>query len=334
MIPRETIARILDAANIVEVVGEYVSLHRRGSNYMGLCPFHNEKTPSFSVSPAKGMCYCFGCHTGGDSLKFLMASQQMTYVEAVKYLGKKYNIPVEERELTPEEKLAQSERETLIMVNQWAEKHFINNLYNTTEGKSVGLAYFYDRGFSDATIKKFRLGYALDQSSALYKEAVKQGFSRESLFSTGLCASDKHDGGFDKYKGRTIFPIVNLAGNVIAFGGRTLKNEAAKYINSPENSVYKKTNELYGLYQARNAIAKHGKCFLVEGYADVISMSQSGIENVVASCGTALTPEQAHLIHRFTDNVTLLYDGDNAGRKSALRGVDILLSEGLNVKVL
>ena len=334
MIDKATVAQILDSANIVEVVSDFVSLKRRGSGFVGLCPFHNEKTPSFSVSPARNYCHCFSCGKGGSPVGFMMELEQMSYVEALKYLAQKYHIEVHERELTDKEREEQTERESMLVINEAAGKHFEDNLYNTPDGKEIGLTYFAERGFSAATIKKFRLGYSLDKRNDLYSTLVKQGYNPKYLISTGLCIDDNHGGGFDRFKGRAMFPVMNVSGKIIAFGGRTLKNEPAKYVNSPESVIFKKSRELYGLFQAKQAIVKKGKCFLVEGYADVISMHQAGFDNTVASSGTSLTEGQISMIHRFTENVTVLYDGDAAGIKASLRSIDLLLNEGLNIKVL
>lgn len=334
MIDKSTVAQILDAADIVEVVSDFVSLKRRGANFIGLCPFHNEKTPSFSVSKAKGICKCFSCGKGGSPVNFIMEHEQLSYYEALKYLAKKYHIEIKERELTDEEREVQSERESMLIINEFASKFFEQQLHDTTEGRDIGLSYFYERGFSDVTIKKFQLGYSPESRDALYKSAVEKGYNKKFLFSTGLCMENFQGTGTDRFRGRVMFPVLNVAGKVIAFGGRTLKKDLAKYVNSPESPVYKKSNELYGLYQAKQAIVKKEKCFLVEGYTDVISMHQAGIENVVASSGTSLTEGQIRLIHRFTDNVTVLYDGDPAGIKASLRGIDLLLAEGLNIKVM
>lgn len=334
MIDKATIDRILDAADIVDVVSDFVSLKRRGSNFVGLCPFHHEKTPSFSVSPSRGLCHCFGCGKGGSPVSFIMEIEQLSYVEAMKWLAKKYNIEVQEREMTDKERQEQGARESMFIVNETAAGLFEENLNTHPDGQQIGLAYFRERGFNDNMIKRFRLGYALDNRTALYDALTKKGYNRDIIISTGLCVDDNHGGGFDRFKGRAIFPVVNIAGKVVAFGGRTLRNEPAKYINSPESQIYRKSNELYGMYQAKSAIVKKGKCFLVEGYADVISMHQCGFDNTVASSGTSLTENQIRLIHRFTENVTVLYDGDTAGIKAALRGIDMLLAEGLNIKVL
>ena len=336
MIDRETVDRILDTADIVDVVSDFVSLRRSGANFKGLCPFHDEKTPSFMVSPAKQICHCFGCGKGGSPVNFVMEHEQMTYVEALRYLAKKYNIEIHEKELTNEEKAAQTERESMLVVNEFAAQWFEDQLLNTQEGKDIGLSYFYERGFNDATIKKFHLGYSPQDSKALYTAATGKGYNKQHLFNVGLCIDDRRGGGFDRFHGRVMFPVMNIAGKIIAFGGRTLKKtkDIAKYFNSPESTVYVKNRELYGLFQAKRAIVKEDKCFLVEGYTDVISMHQAGIENVVASSGTSLTEGQIRAIHRFTTNVTVLYDGDSAGIKASLRGIDMLLAEGLNIKVL
>lgn len=335
MIDRQTVQQILDAVDIVDVVSDFVTLKRRGANYVGLCPFHNEKTPSFSVSRSKGICKCFSCSKGGSAVNFIMEHEQISYYEALKYLAKKYHIEVKERELTPEEVAAQSKRESMLNVNEAALAVFEHDLHDTTEGHDVGLSYFLERGMNEESIKKFHLGYSLDSKDALFKALIGKGFDKQYVFETGLCTPSQYgSGGFDRFKGRVMFPVFNLAGKVIAFGGRTLKNDPAKYVNSPESEIYKKSRELYGMFQAKHAIAKLDKCFLVEGYMDVISMVQSGIENVVASSGTSLTEGQIRMIHRFTNNVTVLYDGDSAGIKAAIRGIDMLLAEGLNIKIL
>ncbi len=336
MIDRETVDRILDTADIVDVVSDFVSLRRSGANFKGLCPFHDEKTPSFMVSPAKQICHCFGCGKGGSPVNFVMEHEQMSYVEALRYLAKKYNIEIHEKELTSEEKAAQTEREAMLVVNEFAAQWFEDQLYGTQEGKDIGLSYFYERGFNDATIKKFHLGYSPQDSKALYTAATGKGYNKQNLFNVGLCIDDRRGGGFDRFHGRVMFPVMNIAGKIIAFGGRTLKKtkDIAKYFNSPESAVYVKNRELYGLFQSKRAIVKEDKCFLVEGYTDVISLHQAGVENVVASSGTSLTEGQIRAIHRFTTNVTVLYDGDSAGIKASLRGIDMLLAEGLNIKVL
>lgn len=336
MIDRETVDRILDTADIVDVVSDFVSLRRSGANFKGLCPFHDEKTPSFMVSPAKQICHCFGCGKGGSPVNFVMEHEQMSYVEALRYLAKKYNIEIHEKELTNEEKAAQTERESMLVINDFAAQWFEDQLFNSQEGKDVGLSYFYERGFNDATIKKFHLGYSPQDSKAFYTAAIGKGYNKKYLFDVGLCIDDRRGEGFDRFHGRVMFPVMNIAGKIIAFGGRTLKKtkDIAKYFNSPESTVYVKNRELYGLFQSKRAIVKEDKCFLVEGYTDVISMHQAGIENVVASSGTSLTEGQIRAIHRFTTNVTVLYDGDSAGIKASLRGIDMLLAEGLNIKVL
>ncbi len=336
MIDRHTVDQIIQAANIVEVVSDFVNLHRRGANYVGLCPFHNEKTPSFYVTPSKGFCHCFGCGKGGTPVNFIMEHEQISYYEALKYLAKKYHIEIHERELTPAEIEAQSEREGMLVVNEFARTFFEDQLHNTPEGRDVGLAYFRERGFTDETIKKFHLGYSPQNRSALYDAAVEKGYSKNLLFGVGLSINDNHGGGFDRFRDRVIFPVYNVAGKVVAFGGRIMRQvkNTGKYLNSPESVIYSKKHELYGLFHAKHAIIKQAKCFLVEGYTDVISMHQAGIENVVASSGTSLTTEQTRLIHRFTENVTILYDGDSAGIHASLRGINMLLAEGLNIKVL
>lgn len=336
MIDKATIDKIMDAANIVDVVSEFVTLRKAGVNYKGLCPFHNEKTPSFVVSPSKGYCHCFSCGKGGNAVGFIMEHEQMTYPEALRWLAKKYNIEIHERELTDEEKREQSERESLFIVNDWALHYFQDNLFNTGQGQAIGLQYFRSRGFRDDTISRFQLGYALPERDALARAAVAKGFKEEFLITTGLCYR-RDDGRLqDRYAGRVIFPVHTVTGRVVAFGGRILENnkKLAKYVNSPESLIYHKSNELYGIYQAKHAITKQDRCYLVEGYIDVTSMHQSGVENVVASSGTSLTTGQIRLIHRFTNNITVLYDGDSAGIHASIRGIDMLLAEGMNVKVL
>ncbi len=333
-IDRETVQRILDTADIVEVVSDFVSLRRRGNGYIGLCPFHNERTPSFSVSKSKNICKCFSCGKGGSPVNFIMEIEQMNYYEALKFLAKKYNIEIKEYEMSSEEKERESERESLFAVNDFALKHFEENLYNTPDGRDIGLSYFLERGLSEASIKKFRLGYALEGRNILLDAATKAGYQEKFLIESGLCIKTDQGKVYDRFKGRVIFPVFSISGKTVAFGGRTLKKDMAKYVNSPESVIYHKSNQLYGLYQAKPAIVKADKCILVEGYMDVISMSQSGVENVVASSGTSLTEGQIRLIHRFTENVTVIYDGDAAGIKASLRGIDMLLSEGLNIKVL
>ncbi|MCM1021554.1 MAG: DNA primase [Muribaculum sp.] len=333
-IDRETVQRILDTADIVEVVSDFVSLKRRGTSYLGLCPFHNERTPSFSVSKAKNICKCFSCGKGGSPVNFIMEHEHMTYQEALRYLAKKYGIEIKEHEMTSQEKERESQRASLLAVNDFALRHFEHNLFNTDDGREIGLSYFRERGLSDASIKKFRLGYASEKSTELFNAAIEKGFKEENLVTAGLCVKTDNGRIYDRFKGRVIYPVFSLSGKTIAFGGRTLKKDVAKYVNSPESVIYSKSNELYGIYQAKSAIAKMNKCILVEGYMDVISMHQSGVENVVASSGTSLTEGQIRLIHRFAENVTVIYDGDAAGIKASLRGIDMLLAEGLNIKVL
>jgi DNA primase len=337
MIDQLTIEKILDAANIVDVVSEFVTLRRRGVNFVGLCPFHNEKTPSFYVSPSKGICKCFSCGKGGNAIHFLMEHEQMSYWDAAKWLARKYGVPYSERELTDSEKALQNERESMFITNQFADDFFKQQLLNTERGRAIGLAYFRKRGFRDDIIDKFHLGYCPDSPDALATAAIAKGYTRDNLVKTGLCYERENDGALrDRFHGRVIFPVHSLAGKIVAFGGRIMNAGAkvAKYVNSPESIIYSKSRELYGLYQAKQAIVRKDRCFLVEGYADVISMFQSGVENVVASSGTSLTPGQIRLIHRFTNNITVLYDGDKAGIKASLRGIDMLLAEGMNVKVL
>ena len=336
MIDQATIYRILDAAQILEVVSDFVTLRKRGVNYVGLCPFHNEKTPSFSVSPSKGLCKCFSCGKGGNAVHFIMEHEQMSYPEALRYLAKKYNIEIKERELTNEEKEVQSNRESMFIVNNFARDYFQNILKNHIDGRSIGLAYFRQRGFRDDIIDKFQLGFSTEGRDALAQEALRKGFKQEFLVKTGLCYETDDHKLRDRFWGRVMFPVHTLSGKVVAFGGRVLSTEnkkLAKYVNSPESEIYHKSNELYGIYFAKQAIVKQDRCFPVEGYTDVISMHQSGVENVVASSGTSLTPGQIRLIHRFTNNITVLYDGDMAGIKASIRGIDMLLEEGMNIKV-
>ena len=337
MIDQLTIEKILDAANIVDVVSEFVTLRKRGVNYVGLCPFHNEKTPSFYVSPSKGICKCFSCGKGGNAIHFLMEHEQMSFQDAAEWLANKYGIPFRKREMTDSEKALQNERESMFITNQFALDFFKNTLLNTEKGRAVGLAYFRKRGFRDDTLDKFFLGYCPEEPDALARAALAKGFTKENLIKTGLCYERENDGQLrDRFHGRVIFPVHSLSGKVVAFGGRIMSSDAkvAKYVNSPESIIYSKSRELYGLYQAKQSIVRKDRCFLVEGYADVISMHQSGVENVVASSGTSLTEGQIRLIHRFTNNITVLYDGDKAGIKASLRGIDMLLAEGMNVKVL
>jgi DNA primase len=326
----------MDAADIVDVVKEFVTLRKAGVNYKGLCPFHDEKTPSFVVSPAKQLCKCFSCRKGGNAVHFVMEHEQMSYPEALKWLAKKYGIEVKERELSDEEKVAATARESMFVVNEWARDYFSDILHNNVDGISFGKAYFRQRGFRDDIIKKFQLGFALPGRDVMSKTALSKGFSAEYLEKTGLSFKTEDGRLLDRYHGRVIFPVHTVSGRVVAFGGRILTSDKklAKYVNSPESEIYSKSRELYGLYFAKSAIVKHNRCYLVEGYTDVISMHQSGIENVVASSGTSLTSGQVRLIHRFTDNITVLYDGDSAGIKASLRGIDMLLAEGLKVNVL
>ncbi len=336
MIDQPTIDRILDAANIVDVVSEFVTLRKRGVNYVGLCPFHDDKSPSFYVSPAKNICKCFACGEGGTAVHFIMKHEQIGYFDALRFLAKKYNIEIAERELSDEEKRVRSDRESMFIVNAWAQQYFSQMLHEHVEGKTVGMRYFIERGFREDTIRKFQLGYSLDQWDALYQQALRKGYKKEYLEKTGLVIAYENGNVNDRFRGRVIFPVHSLSGKVVAFGGRVLKKgeKTAKYVNSPESPIYHKSNELYGIYFAKQAIVKADRCYLVEGYTDVISMHQSGVENVVASSGTALTHGQIRLIHRFTNNITVLYDGDAAGIKAAIRGIDLLLDEGMNVKVV
>ena len=335
MIDHNTVQQILDTADIVDVVSDFVSLKRRGANWIGLCPFHNDRRPSFYVSRAKGICKCFACGEGGSAVNFIMKHEQLSYPEALRYLARKYHIEIHEKELTDDEKQAQSEREAMLMLNEWACDYFEKQLHETQAGQDIGLSYFKERGFNDATIREFRLGYSSEGYADFYKAAVAQGFNPQLLFDVGLCIPDER-GGHDRFRGRVMFPIMNIAGKVIAFGGRTLKKDKniAKYVNSPESAIYSKRDVIYGLYQAKREISKQEKCFIVEGYADVISMHQAGFKNVIASSGTALTEGHIHAIRRFTSNVTEMFDGDEAGVKAAIRGVDMLLKEGLSIKVL
>ena len=346
MIDRATIDKILDATNIVDVVGEFVSLRKAGVNYKGLCPFHDDTTPSFMVSPAKNICHCFACGEGGNAVNFLMKHEQITYPEALRWLAKKYNIEIEEKELTPEEKQQQSERESMFIVNEWAMQYFQDILKNDPDGIAIGKQYFRSRGIRDDIVEKFNLGYALPQRDALAKAALKAGYREEFLVKTGLCVERKDQEGrrkedsplADRYSGRVIFPWLNVSGKVVAFGGRLLdsrtKGVQQKYVNSPDSEIYHKERELYGLFQAKKAIVKEDRVFMVEGYTDVIAMHQCGIENVVANSGTALSEFQIRILRRFTQNITLLYDGDEAGIHAAMRGTDMLLAAGMNIKVL
>lgn len=337
MIDQATIDRIVDAAQIVDIVSDFVTLKKRGVNFVGLCPFHSDKTPSFYVSPAKGLCKCFACGKGGNAVHFIMEHEQMSYPEALRYLAKKYGIEIKERELTSEEKQVQSERESMFVINNFARDYFQNILRNHVDGRSIGMAYFRQRGFRDDIIEKFQLGYCTESHDALAQEALRKGYKKEYLVKTGLCYETDDHRLRDRFWGRVIFPVHTLSGKVVAFGGRVLSSQTkgvkVKYVNSPESEIYHKSNELYGIFFAKQAIVKQDRCFLVEGYTDVISMHQAGIENVVASSGTALTPGQIRLIHRFTNNITVLYDGDMAGIKASIRGIDMLLEEGMNIKV-
>lgn len=336
MINQETIQRILDAVHIEEVVGEFVSLKKRGTNFIGCCPFHNEKTPSFVVSPAKGIYKCFGCGKAGDAVRFLMDHEHYTYPEALRYLAKKYNIHIEEEQLTKEQQERNSERDALFHVSEYAQKYFADLLYNDEMGSAIGLSYFHQRGLTDEIIKSFGLGYCKDQWSDFTDHALSQGFSQNVLDKTGLTILKENGKKFDRFRGRVMFPIYSISGRVLGFSGRILTKDkqAAKYVNSPDSEIYNKSRILYGLYQARTAITKADKCYLVEGNVDVVSMHQSGVCNTVASCGTSLTVEQIRLIKRYTTNVTVLYDGDSAGIKAALRAVNMLFEEGLHVRVV
>lgn len=338
MIDRATVERIKDAANIVEVVSEFVTLRRSGANYKGLCPFHNEKTPSFYVSPARGTCHCFGCGKGGNPISFIMEHEQMTYPEALRWLAQKYHIEIHEREQTDEEKREQSERESMFIVNEWVANYFSSLLHDDPDGIALGMQYFRSRGFRDDIIKKFRLGYDLNDRHALANTARSKGYNEDFLLKTGICYRNDRGELIDRYAGRVMFPWIGVSGKVVGFGGRLLdartKGVNQKYVNSPDSEIYHKDRELYGIYQAKKAIAKDDRVYMVEGYTDVISMHQCGIENVVANSGTALSLHQIHMLHRFTSNITLLYDGDAAGIHAALRGTDMLLSEGMNLKVL
>ena len=334
-IPRETVEQILQAAHIEEVVGEFVTLKKRGSNLWGNCPFHNEKTPSFSVNPARNIFKCFGCGKAGDSAKFLMEHEHFTYPEALRYLAKNYNIKIEEKQQTPEEIMQQSIREKMFNINEFADKYFVDTLWNTDEGKTIGLEYFRERGYFDPIIEKFHLGYSPAKWDAFTTHAKQNGYADELLEQIGFSIKGQK-GLYDRYHGRVMFPIHNLTGRVIGFGGRILTNDkkSPKYQNSPESEIYDKKQTLYGIYFAKNAIARQDECILVEGYFDVLRMHQIGIENVVASSGTSLTMEQIRLVKRYTKNITMLYDGDAAGQHAALRGTDMILSEGMNVRVV
>ena len=337
-IDKQTIEKIKDAANIVDVVSEFVTLRKSGSNYKGLCPFHNEKTPSFIVSPARGTCHCFGCGRGGNPIGFIMEHEQVTYPEALRWLAKKYHIEIHERELSDEERKEQSLRESMFIVNEWAATYFEDILHNHVDGVAIGMQYFRSRGFRDDIIRKFRLGFDLPDRQALAHAALQKGYQAQFLLSTGICYQNDHNELIDRYVNRVIFPWVGVSGKIVGFGGRVLdartKGVNQKYVNSPDSEIYHKDHELYGIYQAKRAIAKEDNVYMVEGYTDVISMHQCGIENVVANSGTALSVHQIQMLHRFTNNITLLYDGDAAGIHAALRGTDMLLLEGMNLKVL
>lgn len=338
MIDRPTVDRIMDAANIVDVISEFVSLRKAGTSFKGLCPFHDDRTPSFSVSPVKGVYKCFACGEAGNVVNFIMKHEQMTYPEALKWLARKYGIEVKERELTSEEKQLENERESMFLVNEWAADYFHETLKNHADGKAIGLRYFRDRGFRDDIIEKFRLGFCLSERQSFSSAALQAGYRKEYLVKTGLCFERDNGEIFDRFNGRVIFPWMSVSGKVTAFGGRLLdsrtKGVTQKYVNSPDSEIYHKERELYGIFQAKKTIAKLDLVYMVEGYTDVVSMHQCGIENVVANSGTALSTYQIKLLRRFTSNIVLLYDGDEAGQHAALRGTDMLLSEGMNVKVL
>jgi DNA primase len=335
VIDHSTIERILDAAQITDVVQEFLTLKKRGVNYLGLCPFHNEKTPSFTVSPAKGIFKCFGCGKGGNSVNFIMEHEHLTYPEALKWLAKKYHIEIEEKEITAEEIQKQNERESLLVVSQYASKIFKENLFTGHEGIAVGMSYFRERGFRDDVLRKFEVGYSNEKRDDFTKKALEAGYKKEYLTLSGLTI-EKENYLFDRFAGRVMFPIHSLSGQVLGFGGRIIKKDphSAKYVNTPETEIYHKSRIVYGIYQARQAISHNDRCYLVEGYTDVLSMHEAGIENVVASSGTALTQEQIRLVKRFTPNITMLYDGDYAGIKASLRGTDMVLEEGMNVRIV
>lgn len=336
MIDRSTVDRIFAAANIVEVISDFITLKKKGVNYTACCPFHNEKTPSFVVSPAKGLFKCFGCSKGGNAVTFVMEHESMSYVEALKYVAAKYNIEVEEREETPEEKRRNDDRESLMTVTSFASQYFVDTLHGSAEGQNVGLSYFRERGFSDETIRKFELGFCPTGGDTFTRAALEKGYKEEFLVGSGLSIVRDQGGYYDRFWGRVMFPIHAISGRVTGFGGRTLRTDkkVAKYLNSPESEIYHKSNILYGLFFAKKAITRADSCILVEGYTDVISMHQAGIENVVASSGTALTEDQIRLISRFTKNVTIIYDGDAAGIKASLRGINLILAQGLNVRIV
>lgn len=333
MIPKQTIDSIKDAAVIEDVVGDFVALKKRGANYLGNCPFHDEKTPSFTVSPSKGIYKCFGCGASGDSVSFVMEHEHISYPEALRFLARKYHIEVPEVELSPQQIMSESLKDALLSVNQYAENYFVDTLWNADEGKAIGLSYFKERGFTEEIIKKFKLGYGFDDWKKFTSKALLDGYKIEYLKMLGLTSNEKE---VDIYRGRVMFPIHGLTGKVLGFGGRILKtnDKSPKYINSPESEIYVKNKVLYGLFFAKNSIVKNNKCFLVEGYTDVISLHQAGIENVVSSSGTSLTTGQIQLIKRYTPNITILYDGDSAGIKASFRGIDMILEEGMNVRVV
>ena len=337
MIDRATVEKIVDAAKIVDVVGEFVTLKKSGVNYKGLCPFHDDRNPSFMVSPTKNICHCFVCGKGGTPANFLMEHEQITYPEALRWLAKKYNIEIVEKELTDEERQEQNDRESMFIVNEWAKDYFHNILLKDPDGLAIGKQYFRSRGIRDDIIEKFQLGYSPQKRDALLLASKEKGYKQEFLVKTGLCIENER-GAYDRYSGRAIFPWFNISGKVVAFGGRVLdsrtKGVAQKYVNSPDSDIYHKERELYGLYQAKRAIVKEDMVYMVEGYTDVIAMHQAGIENVVANSGTALSTHQIHMLHRFTNNITLLYDGDEAGIHAAMRGTDMLLAQGMNIRVL
>ena len=335
MIDQSTVQKIFDTAQIDEVVSDFVTLRKRGVNFLGLCPFHNEKTPSFTVSPAKGIYKCFGCGKGGNSVNFVMEHEHLDYVGALKYLGKKYHIDIVDEELSPEQEQRKNDRESMMIVNSFAQKYFSEKLLQSEEGMAVGMSYLRERGFREDIIQKFQVGYCLDNWNAFSEQAIQSGYKKEFLVKTGL-SIDKEKGLIDRFKGRVLFPIHGIAGRTLGFGGRILKKDpkAAKYLNSPESEVYHKSRILYGIYQAKKSMVQNDKCYLVEGYTDVLAFHQAGIENVVASSGTALTADQIRLVKRFTNNMTIIYDGDPAGIKASLRGIDLVLEQELNVKVL
>lgn len=336
MIDDATKQRILDAAKIEEVVGDFVTLRRRGVNLIGLCPFHNEKTPSFTVSPAKNICKCFGCGKGGTPVNFIMQHEHLSFPDALRYLAKKYNIEIVEKEVSAEEMQARTKRESMMSLNEFAGRYFVKQLWETEEGQSIGLSYFRERGFSDAIMRKFQLGYSQNQYHAFADDAVKSGFSGQLISEIGLATRNERGQLTDRFRGRVMFPVHSLSGRIVAFGGRVLQqnDKTAKYVNSPESEIYHKSNELYGIYFAKDSIVRADSVYLVEGYTDVLSMHEAGVENVVASSGTSLTQGQIRMIHRFTQNITVLYDGDAAGIKASIRGIDLLLEEGMNVKVV